>query len=86
MASQRAASSLLVEGDGVAMAVAGFRRHFLGDAVYVTFDGIDKQGGGFRRVVKQALGNERVVGLLGQRHLGVQLPFKRLNDGFVCLF
>ena len=76
----------LVQGDGVAVRVVGRGIDFAGDAVDKTVDGGGEQGGGFGRIGQESLGDEGVVGFLGERHLGIQLLFQRLDQNSICLF
>ena len=76
----------LVQGDGVAVRVVGGGVHLAGDAVHKTVDGGGEEGGGFGRIGQEALGDEGVVGFLGEGHLGVQLLLERLDQHSICLF
>ena len=76
----------LVQGDGIAVRVVGGGVDFAGDAVDKTVDGGREQGGGFGRIGQETLGDEGVVGFLGEGHLGVQLLFQRLDQDSICLF
>ena len=76
----------LVQGDGVAVRVVRGGGGFAGDAVDETVDGRGEQGRGFGRIGQETLGDEGVVGLLREGHLGVQLLFERLDQLSICQF
>ena len=77
---------LLIQGRCVPVSIMDRVLDLLQKAVHVTVDGIDEQGRSLRRMAEETLRDKGVVGLLGQRHLGVELRLQRPDEGIICQF